>query len=296
MTESIINEADYIAISKLSELTGVNSVTIRAWERRYGLLKPLRTPKGHRLYSSKDVEVIQEVQGHLKQGIAISKIKNLIQQSTSLQTDENWHLHGENLMSLINSLNGTKLENALYELTTHYPPQILWEYLIEPLHNELKKQKENYGIKSKHLLLISSISKQTNAFIKSHTKDLKETVLIIGINESDITLESYFITMEITNNGMKPILDFYCTPIDEIPFIADKIKPCAIILHGNATLSKQFIVRDIVGKIKKLNIPIIVTGNAAIVNEVLLAEQGLDHIADHLELINVLRNRVMGHE
>ena len=49
------NGADLIPIRELSSLTGVNSVTLRAWERRYGLLKPQRTPKGHRLYSMQDV-------------------------------------------------------------------------------------------------------------------------------------------------------------------------------------------------------------------------------------------------
>ena len=35
-------------IREVSRLTGVNSVTLRAWERRYGLIRPQRTPKGHR--------------------------------------------------------------------------------------------------------------------------------------------------------------------------------------------------------------------------------------------------------
>jgi DNA-binding transcriptional MerR regulator len=31
----------------VSVITGVNPVTLRAWERRYGLIKPARTAKGH---------------------------------------------------------------------------------------------------------------------------------------------------------------------------------------------------------------------------------------------------------
>lgn len=36
-------------IRTVSDLTGVNATTLRAWERRYGLIKPLRTDTGHRL-------------------------------------------------------------------------------------------------------------------------------------------------------------------------------------------------------------------------------------------------------
>ena len=39
----------------VSSLTGVNSVTLRAWERRYNLIRPQRTAKGHRLYTQRDV-------------------------------------------------------------------------------------------------------------------------------------------------------------------------------------------------------------------------------------------------
>ena len=38
-----------LPIRTVSILTGVHSVTLRAWERRYGLITPQRTPKGHRL-------------------------------------------------------------------------------------------------------------------------------------------------------------------------------------------------------------------------------------------------------
>ena len=39
-----------LAIGELARRTGVNPVTLRAWERRYGLLKPQRTANLHRLY------------------------------------------------------------------------------------------------------------------------------------------------------------------------------------------------------------------------------------------------------
>ena len=51
----------YFPIRILSTKTGVNSVTLRAWERRYGLLKPKRTEKGHRLYSEEDVTRVDAI-------------------------------------------------------------------------------------------------------------------------------------------------------------------------------------------------------------------------------------------
>ena len=51
--ENASAEEELYPIRTVSSLTGVNSITLRAWERRYGLIKPVRTPKGHRLYTQK---------------------------------------------------------------------------------------------------------------------------------------------------------------------------------------------------------------------------------------------------
>ncbi|HWS03208.1 MAG TPA: MerR family transcriptional regulator, partial [Gammaproteobacteria bacterium] len=68
-------------IRTVANLTGVNPVTLRAWERRYQLLRPERTAKGHRLYSQQDVERIRKVLDLLDRGIAISQVTGLLEES-----------------------------------------------------------------------------------------------------------------------------------------------------------------------------------------------------------------------
>ena len=65
-------EAGYFPIRTVSSLTGVNAVTLRAWERRHGLIKPHRTPKGHRLYTREDIHRIHRILSLLDAGYAIS--------------------------------------------------------------------------------------------------------------------------------------------------------------------------------------------------------------------------------
>ncbi len=55
-------------IREVSRLTGVNAVTLRAWQRRYGLVQPARTEKGHRLYSEQDIRQIGEILSWLERG------------------------------------------------------------------------------------------------------------------------------------------------------------------------------------------------------------------------------------
>ena len=51
---------------------GINPVTLRAWERRYDLLKPKRSPGGHRLYSRQDIEMLKWLIDRQAEGLSIS--------------------------------------------------------------------------------------------------------------------------------------------------------------------------------------------------------------------------------
>src|SRR5574339_756252 len=53
--------------------TGLPADTLRAWERRYGLPVPQRTPGGHRLYSERDIHTIKWLMARQAEGLSISR-------------------------------------------------------------------------------------------------------------------------------------------------------------------------------------------------------------------------------
>ncbi len=57
-----------LRIGEVSRRTGVAVDTLRAWERRYGLLEPDRTEGGHRLYREADIERVQAMSRLLDDG------------------------------------------------------------------------------------------------------------------------------------------------------------------------------------------------------------------------------------
>src|SRR5476649_311132 len=68
----------WLPIREVARQTGVNAVTLRAWERRYGLVVPQRTPKGHRLYSTEHVQRILKILTWLNRGVSVSQVNHLI--------------------------------------------------------------------------------------------------------------------------------------------------------------------------------------------------------------------------
>src|SRR5574342_731525 len=57
--------------------TGLPADTLRAWERRYGLPVPQRTPGGHRLYSERDIHTIKWLMARQAEGLSISRAVGL---------------------------------------------------------------------------------------------------------------------------------------------------------------------------------------------------------------------------
>lgn len=60
-------------IKAVSQLLGLLPVTLRAWERRYGLPTPRRGQQGYRLYSEYDVRTLRWLKGQLDSGLSIGR-------------------------------------------------------------------------------------------------------------------------------------------------------------------------------------------------------------------------------
>lgn len=57
-------------INRVAETTGIPEATLRAWERRYQVPKPSRTPSGYRICSASDVAQVRKMRELCEAGIA----------------------------------------------------------------------------------------------------------------------------------------------------------------------------------------------------------------------------------
>ena len=71
------SEDAHLRIGELSQRTGVSPELLRAWERRYGLLRPARSEGGFRLYSSADEARVRRMRAHLGRGVAAAEAARL---------------------------------------------------------------------------------------------------------------------------------------------------------------------------------------------------------------------------
>ncbi|HSD22915.1 MAG TPA: B12-binding domain-containing protein [Solirubrobacterales bacterium] len=70
-------EGPLVRIGELSRRTGVGVDTLRAWERRYGLLEPQRSAGGFRLYGSGDQQRVQAMKTLIDSGVSAAEAARL---------------------------------------------------------------------------------------------------------------------------------------------------------------------------------------------------------------------------
>ncbi|WP_323846870.1 MerR family transcriptional regulator [Microbulbifer magnicolonia] len=151
MGKSELQQEALIPIREVAQRTGVNPVTLRAWERRYGLLVPARTGKGHRLYSELDVRRIEEILAWLARGVAIGQVRPLLEEGGAKparagadrgagNATDAWSRLEQETVAAIDEFSAPKLQRQLEQLLASYPLPLLLDRWLTPLHKKLSRR------------------------------------------------------------------------------------------------------------------------------------------------------------
>ncbi len=65
MKEAVTEDKRYYSISEVARITGLEQYVLRYWEKEFPTLKPRKNRGGNRLYTSKDIELVNQIR-HLR--------------------------------------------------------------------------------------------------------------------------------------------------------------------------------------------------------------------------------------
>jgi DNA-binding transcriptional MerR regulator len=97
---------NYFTIREAVKLTGVASHTIRYWEKKTNLIKPIRIGSGHRRYTKKDIENILLIKDliYLK-GLSLKGINKRLKSKATLEKNEQKDLKNDKYIKLLKKIN-----------------------------------------------------------------------------------------------------------------------------------------------------------------------------------------------
>ena len=291
----ISNEGLY-PIRTVSEVSGVNSITLRAWERRYGLFKPKRTPKGHRLYSDTDIQRIHQVLELLAKGVSIGRVAKALKsepvstnclkaktqdtESVTAQqlTNQEWESHQVSFQKKINTYDSLQLEVFLHELFAHYDIEEVINHLLRPVLIALKNKAEQLKSLSGDYNFYRVFLKHRigGLFLKLSIQNSGKKILLMSVDDNQSDVELLLFSITLLSHGYQ-VINLGCDlSFDAIPMSLNASDADAVLLYSaaetlNLDMRKSF--KTLISSLNKT--PVFITSNYSEHMEKELIDSGL---------------------
>ena len=277
MSENKLERGEYSGkeelypIRTVSRLTGVNSITLRAWERRYGLIKPVRTPKGHRLYSQADIDLIQQVLEFLDKGVSIGQVKGYLQGQTTKDTKEKsedpWSSHQQRMLNAIVRFDANALDRAYNEALSLYPIDLVTKHLILPLLVTLgRRWADNEGSVAEEHFFGAYLRNKLGARFHHHPTTQTSGPLIVAAclpgEQHEIGLMLF--CLSALDQGYRLIYLGADTPFSELEIPVQRSHADAVLLSGSIEPDPKEFSQGLSGLMSKVDVPVFVGGKTAI--------------------------------
>ncbi|WLS77688.1 MerR family transcriptional regulator [Erwinia pyri] len=124
------------SIGDVAVRCGMNPVTLRAWQRRYGLLKPQRTEGGHRQFDDEDIQRIEEIKRWIESGVPVGKVKALLE-GENVNVHDGWVKLQEEMMAVLRHVRPAKLRVKIAAIGREHPADALIDHVFIPIRQRL---------------------------------------------------------------------------------------------------------------------------------------------------------------
>ncbi|WP_373388959.1 MerR family transcriptional regulator [Pseudomonas alcaligenes] len=258
----------YLPIREVARSTGVNPVTLRAWERRYGLIVPHRTPKGHRLYSQDHVVRIQAILTWLARGVAVGQVKELLEQRPLAQHSgaSPWDALRQELLQSIEQQAERTLDEQFNRALALYPPRTLCQQLLLPLLADLQQRWQGapFGAQLERVFFHSWLRSKLGARLYHSNRQQGGAPLLL-VNLSSLPLEpELWLCAWLASSAGCPVEVFdWPMPLGELALACERIAPRALLLYSSHSLDAQLLQRELPRLNSHFPAPLLLAGPAA---------------------------------
>lgn len=273
-------------IRVLSERTGVATSTLRAWERRYRLLAPERTPKGHRLYNLSDVELVNRTLALLEEGHSLSAIAAQLNSSESkvsksqdkLAQSGVWHDYIIGTMLAISDFSHERIEAIFNEASSLYPLDMVTDRLIEPVLIKLGSdwQDKPTGIAEEHFYSNWVRNRLAARFHHGYGQSKGARIVCACLPGAYHEIGLLLFSLAALTRGYRILYFGANLPLEQIPLILTRSGARGVILSSRDLISADQ-DKQLGQIVETCRVPVMLGGNAA------------DQAAKHFELAGGMR-------
>ena len=279
-------------IGTVSKLTGVGAITLRAWERRYELIHPVRKESGHRLYTRTHIDQINRINALTDQGMRISQISLDMLESAPAANDRDaaleslWGAHLDNMISAIIAFDEARLEEIYNEVLSLYPIELATRKLLKPLLVELGLRWETAtgSIAEEHFFAFYLRNKLGARFHHRLRKESGPHVLLAGLPGEYHEIALLLFALSANEQGFRLLPLGANMPLQELELVASRTQCAAIVLSGAIEPSSGTLTRDLPSLVEAVEIPVFVGGPASVFACDAINKAGAEALGQDMEL------------
>ncbi len=275
-------------IGTVSQVTGVNSVTLRAWERRYGLIKPTRTDSGHRLYSDEDVQHIQQILNLLEQGIAISRVKEALniakQPPTPSNAHQHWEQYQEQMLQGVNSFDEGVLDAVYNEAMSLYPVDVVTKQLLLPLLEKLGQRwaQVSTGVAEEHFFSVFMRNKLGARFHHRNQQNQGPRLIAACLPGEYHEFGLLLFSLAAHSRGYRIVLLGADMPLNQLSEVVHRSNSQGIVLSGSIKTDYPALQADLKKLVQDSQVPVWLGGKTLETSHQLIEQAGVKIIGDDL--------------
>jgi DNA-binding transcriptional MerR regulator/methylmalonyl-CoA mutase cobalamin-binding subunit len=264
----------------VASLTGMNPITLRAWERRYGLLRPLRTAKGHRLYTHEHVEQIRRVVALVERGVPISRVGDVLDAEGARERSGipkgPWGAYLEQMAAATSRFDEAELDRVYDEALSLQSIDRVTRGLLLPLLVRLGERWKDLpgGIAEEHFFstyLRSKLGARLQHRVRYATGPRLLAACAPG-EQHEIGLLLF--ALEAQSAGMRPIVLGADTPLPEIAVACRASESDAIVLSTSVEPAAGLLEKALPAFTRVSDVPVFIGGATAVAHRRAIAKAG----------------------
>ena len=268
-TKSNANNPDALfPIRTVSSLTNVNAITLRAWESRYGLIKPVRKSSGHRLYTQADIDIINRTVALLDRGMRIGQVKDELTRQgspvTSLEANAQdiWQKHINHMLSAVICFDEAALDESYTEMLSIHPVKVVTERLLKPLLRELGDRWNNMtGSVAEENFFGFYLRSKLGARLHHRIRPDKGPALLLACLPGDQhEIGLLLLALEANERKFRTIILGADMPIEDLSQVAEKSACSAIVLSGTVQPAPDVFSNQLPALVASSKVPVFIGG------------------------------------
>jgi DNA-binding transcriptional MerR regulator len=266
-------ERGLFPIRTVAELTGVNAITLRAWESRYGLVEPIRRESGHRLYTQQHIELINRIVGLLDRGMRIGQVRAKLEAEQDRQASggdatatDLWQRQRDSMVAAVIRFDEVALEEVYGDALAHYPVRIVTTQLIEPLLVDLgRRWEQGDGTVAEEHFFGFYLRNKLGARFHHRTINANGPKLLMACLPGE-RHEIGLLLFALASNeaGYQPVILGADMPLVEMAAAGKKVGCQAIVLSGFLNPDKRTLERDLAALSRDSEVPVLIGGRASV--------------------------------